>query len=329
MGDHVFICYAREDQDFVIQLASKLHERKIKVWLDQWHISAGADWDMAVDNALYGCSDFLIVLSPSSVDSLEVRGELRTAIDEKKAIIPVLYQPCQIPRQLKLYPQVDFTSSDIHDEAMLSTIENALKKEGAGSELPIGQRHSKMADGAPGGLPLKELAQIAVAWSDNEYPGYMVEGLSKKQIAIIRHPPAKLAITDTDLLLLLMRASLYYGGNWPLWIVKCKNLDVLTDILFDALCQSYDRVRFRVLYALQYHNIDRLKQVIEKNIDSVPNHIRPIIDTYVFSRTVMNYLKGVASASDKQLGSKASAVIREIEQYGFILNKKLGRGIDT
>jgi len=80
-----------------------LKERKINVWLDQWHISAGVDWNMEVENALYECSEFLIILSPSSVKSFEVRGELRTAIDEKKHIIPILYQSCRIPRQLKLY----------------------------------------------------------------------------------------------------------------------------------------------------------------------------------------------------------------------------------
>jgi EAL domain-containing protein (putative c-di-GMP-specific phosphodiesterase class I) len=36
MGDHVFICYAREDQDFVLKLAANLKERGVRVWLDQF-----------------------------------------------------------------------------------------------------------------------------------------------------------------------------------------------------------------------------------------------------------------------------------------------------
>ncbi len=264
MGGHVFICYAREDQDFVIKLASTLKERKINVWLDQWHITAGADWDMEVENALYKCSEFLIILSPSSVSSFEVRGELRTAIDEKKHIIPILYQSCRMPRQLKLYQYVDLSSYDFKDESILISIENAIKKQGMESQIPIAQPHSKRFGEPLTRFPINELAKLVDEWIQEDYPGYMVEGLSGKQIAFIRHPPNKLDITDTDLLLFLMRAGLYYGGNWPLWVTKCENLVVLTDILFAALCQSYDRVRFRVLYALQYHNQDRLKKIIEK-----------------------------------------------------------------
>jgi len=319
MGDHVFMCYAREDQDFVTKLALKLRERKINVWLDQWHISAGADWDMEVDKALYECSKFLIVLSPSSVSSNEVRGEWRTAIDENKPIIPILYQSCRIPRQLKLYQYVDFTSYDITDESILLSIENVLKNQGQELQIPVVQQHSKTFGDLPAGSPINELAKTVDEWVQDDYPGYMVEGLSEKQIAFIRHPRNKLNITDTNLLLFLMRAGLHYGGNWPLWISKCGNLDVLTDILLDALCQSYDRVRFRVLYALQYHNPDRLNQMMDKKINSIPNDIMSIVNKHVNSQTVLDYLKGIALSSDQRLASKASAVIKEIEQFGFIL----------
>ena len=162
MGGHVFICYAREDQDFVIKLASTLKERKINVWLDQWHISAGVDWDMEVENALYECSEFLIILSPSSVKSFEVRGELRTAIDEKKHIIPILYQSCRIPRQLKLYQYVDLLSYDFKDESILISIENAIKKQGMESQIPIAQKYSKRFGEPLTGFLINELAKIGV-----------------------------------------------------------------------------------------------------------------------------------------------------------------------
>ena len=45
MGEYVFISYAREDDDFVLKLATELKDRGISVWLDQWDIPAGADWD--------------------------------------------------------------------------------------------------------------------------------------------------------------------------------------------------------------------------------------------------------------------------------------------
>jgi formylglycine-generating enzyme required for sulfatase activity len=126
MGDHVFICYARQDQDFVLKLAANLKERGARVWLDQWDISPSADWDLTIDNALYDCAQFLIVLSPAAVASGEVRGELRTALDENKPIVPVLYRKCRIPRRLKLIQHVDFTACGPDDGAALGQVLRAL-----------------------------------------------------------------------------------------------------------------------------------------------------------------------------------------------------------
>ena len=126
MSDHVFLCYARKDEDFVLKLAANLKERGAPVWLDQWDIPPSADWDLTIDDALYGCARFLIVLSPASRASREARGELRTALDEDKPIVPVLYQKCRIPRQLKLIQHVDYTSSGPDDETLLGQVLRAL-----------------------------------------------------------------------------------------------------------------------------------------------------------------------------------------------------------
>ena len=126
MGDHVFLCYARKDEDFVLKLAANLKQRGAPIWLDQWDIPPSADWDLTIDDALYDCARFLIVLSPAAVGSREVRGELRTALDENKPIVPVLYQKCRIPRQLKLIQHVDFTSSGPDDETFLGQVLRAL-----------------------------------------------------------------------------------------------------------------------------------------------------------------------------------------------------------
>jgi serine/threonine protein kinase len=116
---HVFICYAREDEAFVLQLAGNLKGRDVPVWLDQWDIPAGADWDRSIDDAIYDCAKFIIVLSSQSVESSEVRGELRTALDERKPIVPVIHSRCRVPRQLRTIQHVDFTSRGPDDETAL------------------------------------------------------------------------------------------------------------------------------------------------------------------------------------------------------------------
>lgn len=139
MSDSVFICYARLDQDFVIQLAQALKERGISVWIDQWNIPPGADWDRTIDEAIRDSARFLIVLSPAATVSEhagEIRGELRRALDPRKDIIPVLYQPCEIPRQLLNVQSFDLSSG--LNEAAVDLLSRRLR--GDTAEVPASDR---------------------------------------------------------------------------------------------------------------------------------------------------------------------------------------------
>jgi hypothetical protein len=98
----------------------------MSVWVDRWDIPATANWNKAIDDALDSCDVFLIVLSEASVASDEVEGELRTALDDKKTILPVLHQNCKIPRQLRVIQHIDFTDADPDNERLLQEIEDAV-----------------------------------------------------------------------------------------------------------------------------------------------------------------------------------------------------------
>jgi WD40 repeat protein len=50
----------------------------------------------------------LLILSPASVQSRNVRNEVAFALDEQKAIIPILYQDCRVPLQLLRIQHLDF-----------------------------------------------------------------------------------------------------------------------------------------------------------------------------------------------------------------------------
>jgi TIR domain/Elongation factor Tu GTP binding domain len=129
MPDHVFVCYAREDESFVLRLARALKSRGARIWIDQWDIPKSADWDRAIDDAIGGCARFLIVLSPASVESNEVRAELRTALDDAKPIVPILYRQTRVPRRLRLLQLIDLTGSEPEDQQPLSEILEALRGE--------------------------------------------------------------------------------------------------------------------------------------------------------------------------------------------------------
>jgi hypothetical protein len=124
---HTFLCYARHDADFVLDLAARLEERGRAVWVDQWRLAPGQNWDAEIDAALKACDTLLIVLSPEAVASSEVRGELRSALNLGKRVVPVLYRPCEIPRQLQntqVFP-VEFGEMT---EALVDALGDALDR---------------------------------------------------------------------------------------------------------------------------------------------------------------------------------------------------------
>ena len=131
MSRRVFFCYARENQDFALQLAEHLKKRGVPIWLDQWDIPPEADWDKTIDTALHDCAHLLIVLSRVSVESREVRGELRTALDLGKPVLPVLHEHCEIPRQLRVVQFVDFTNRQPDDEDALNQLVRVCTGEAA------------------------------------------------------------------------------------------------------------------------------------------------------------------------------------------------------
>lgn len=146
MGRHLFVCYAHEDEDFVLKLSSNLRTRGTRVWVDRQDILPGADWDRSIEQAIKECARFLIVLSPSLEASEEARGELRMALEKNKPIIPVLHQPCEIPRRLLTIHYVDFRSTSPDDDRALAMLLQAV---GAGatadSDAPVSPAPNPLA----------------------------------------------------------------------------------------------------------------------------------------------------------------------------------------
>jgi hypothetical protein len=103
-----FFSYSRDDSEFALRLAEDLKSAGASVWLDQMDIEAGQDWDTAVEGALTQAPRMLLILSPSSVKSKNVRNEISFALDEQKNIVPVLYRDCTVPLQLHRVQYIDF-----------------------------------------------------------------------------------------------------------------------------------------------------------------------------------------------------------------------------
>lgn len=108
-GTEVFVSYAREDVDFARRLTNGLRRLEIPVWLDVFSIAPGKSWARQVGEALDRCPLMVLIVSPHSMASENSDDEWNYFLDKRKEVIPVLYEPAEIPFRLKKLQYVDFT----------------------------------------------------------------------------------------------------------------------------------------------------------------------------------------------------------------------------
>lgn len=104
----IFISYSRSDEIFVRRLASELDQMGENVWIDVDDIPAGVKWSGAIQEGLDTGEVMLVVISPQSMTSPNVEDEWQYFIDQKKQIIPILWQPAKIHFQLNRLQYIDF-----------------------------------------------------------------------------------------------------------------------------------------------------------------------------------------------------------------------------
>src|ERR1700690_2957235 len=110
-----FISYSHINRDFATKLAKALRAAEYAVWFDQLDIPTGARWDDEIENALRDCSIFMVILTPASIASENVKDEIGYAIDHVKRILPVLLDDFDVPLRLRRFQYVDFTKKSFEE----------------------------------------------------------------------------------------------------------------------------------------------------------------------------------------------------------------------
>ncbi len=139
MPNDVFISYSRKDAAFALKLTADLAARGIKVWIDQGDIVAGDAWRRQIVEGIEGCRVFLIVLSPNSARSENVIKELSLADSNRKKIIPIIYQPVDIPAEMEYQLaglQYQSFSQGVYEDHLtrLVSVINAILAAGSASQ---------------------------------------------------------------------------------------------------------------------------------------------------------------------------------------------------
>jgi hypothetical protein len=98
---YVFVCYAHDERDVVLEVAEWLRGQGFQIWYDE-AIEAGSRWSDDLARAVDGCAAFLYFLSPRSVSSRYCLDEVHFALECSRPIVPVEISPVTLTPGLKL-----------------------------------------------------------------------------------------------------------------------------------------------------------------------------------------------------------------------------------
>ena len=97
----VFTSYSRRDRETVDQIVGEVESTGIDVWIDREDIKAGNMWRVQIVQAIDTCAAFLLMLSPNSAVSDNVRKEIDLAQDSGRSIFAVMLEPVKLPAEIR------------------------------------------------------------------------------------------------------------------------------------------------------------------------------------------------------------------------------------
>ena len=78
MSAEVFISYASEDRERILDLVERLRGAGVSVWIDQMGIEGATMWSQEIVEAIDGCKVLILAISQRSTESENVVKELHS-----------------------------------------------------------------------------------------------------------------------------------------------------------------------------------------------------------------------------------------------------------
>lgn len=124
----IFLSHNSKDKKFVRELANRLKNYKVKVWIDEAEIKIGDSLIKKIERGIDEMEFLGVVLSPNSIDSEWVNKEVEMAMNgeingRKVNVLPLLYRKCTMPGFLRGKLYADFTSKKKFDESFDKVLE--------------------------------------------------------------------------------------------------------------------------------------------------------------------------------------------------------------
>jgi hypothetical protein len=92
----VYLSYARPDRDLARKMVDGLRESGHEIWFDELELTPGTGWGREIDKALKASRAMIVLVSPKSMKSKEVRREIEHALPSQNfayRVLPVYLKP--------------------------------------------------------------------------------------------------------------------------------------------------------------------------------------------------------------------------------------------
>ena len=98
---YIFISYSHEDIKEVFRIIKQLNSSRYRIWFDEG-IEPGNEWPEVVGRAVLECSQCIVFMSPTAVESRNVRNEINLATSANKNIIVIYLKSTPLSEGLLL-----------------------------------------------------------------------------------------------------------------------------------------------------------------------------------------------------------------------------------
>jgi energy-coupling factor transporter ATP-binding protein EcfA2 len=250
----VFLSYNNRDRHQVENIARRLTELGVSVFLDRWYLVPGLPWPQHLEEILDACGAAAICLGPHGMGPWQQREQYlaldRQAKDPKFPVIPVLLPGADPPLGfLSLNTWVDFRQAFNHDEA-LTLLSAAIQGKPPGPDL---QRHTATARSNI--CPYRGLN----FFREEDSPFFFGRDafIERLQAAVQRHSLVAVVGASGSGKSSVVRAGLVpqlrQGAGNQVW-------DIVTIVPGDRPLQSLAAAMVRLL-ELEMTEVDRLKEI--------------------------------------------------------------------
>lgn len=108
----ILLTRSGEDANFADELGRLLTKLRFEVWID----ISGIRWEFKtmprIQAVFDQCDIMIVIVSPASMQSPQVSNNWQYFLDQRKLIIPVIWQPAEIPEPLQREQYIDFSEGD-------------------------------------------------------------------------------------------------------------------------------------------------------------------------------------------------------------------------